>query len=77
MFEGLTLETLLSYGIFAVLFVGLFVYMIRKNDEREQRYLEIIDNYAKSVETLSQSINANSLVIGRLADELEDNKGGN
>lgn len=77
MFEGLTLETLLSYGIFAVLFVGLFVYMIKKNDEREQRYLEIIDNYAKSVETLSQSINANSLVIGRLADELEDNKGGN
>lgn len=75
--EALTLDYFVGYGIFGVLFGFLFIYTIKKNDEREQRYLEIIDNYSQSVETLSQSLKANTLAIDRLADELDDKKGGN
>lgn len=39
------IETMLVNGTeltFSVLFVGLFVYMIKTNDQREQRYQETI-----------------------------------
>ena len=39
------IENLLTNGTeltFSILFIGLFIYMIRTNDEREQRYQETI-----------------------------------
>lgn len=39
------IENMLANGTeltFSILFIGLFIYMIRTNDEREQRYQETI-----------------------------------
>ncbi len=43
----------LSYG---ALFVALFVWTLRSNDKREQRYLTILDCYGKQLEQIASTL---------------------
>lgn len=41
-------------GIFAVLFVALLVWVLRKNEERENRYLGVIDTLTEKLGTVEE-----------------------
>jgi len=41
--EWIQLEYVISYGIFATLFVGLLIYTNKRNEARETKYQEMIE----------------------------------
>lgn len=45
MLESITVETIVSYGFFAVMFVWLLHDTKRKNESREGRYHEMMSRY--------------------------------
>ena len=67
--EGLTLQSVANYGVFAILFVALFLYTNKKNDEREKRYLDIIDSFSLSIDVMTQTIQTNTIILERLERE--------
>ena len=75
MFESIPIEMLLSNGIFAGLFVSLYRYTIKKNDEREDRYLGIINSYSESLQSLKETLDANTVILEKLCSELERKEG--
>ncbi len=46
------LSTVVSNGIFAVLFVWLFFYQMRDSSKREEKYQQTIETLTKSLSTL-------------------------
>ena len=46
------LSTVVSNGIFAVLFVWLFFYQIKDSTKREEKYQQTIETLTKSLSTL-------------------------
>lgn len=54
--ENAILQTAVSQGIWAVLFVYLLVYVLKQNHEREKKYQDILDKYAKRFDTIENGI---------------------
>jgi hypothetical protein len=50
------LKQYLDYGIVATLFLWLFFYNVRKNEEREQAYRDIIKELSESFRCLSEDV---------------------
>ena len=47
--EGLTWEQLISQGIFTALFISLFIYTLKKQEVREEKYQETIKMLGDSI----------------------------
>lgn len=50
------IDALIQNISFGALFVVLFVWTLRTNERREQRYLSLLDNYGKQLETISSTL---------------------
>jgi hypothetical protein len=52
----LVLEAAKSQGLWALLFVSLFVYVIKENGKREAKYQEIIANLTEKFEGIEEGL---------------------
>lgn len=48
-FESLTWEQLIGQGIFTALFIALFIYTLKKNEIREEKYQDTIKMLGDSI----------------------------
>lgn len=53
-----------TYGVFAILFFFLLLYVLRKNDEREKRYIDTIEKDQMIIKNLTDNL--------RKMDKIED-----
>ena len=66
-----------TYGVFAILFFFLLVYVLKKNDEREKRYISTIEKDQSIISTLSEKISITedmSKKIDRIEDDVKEIK---
>ena len=66
-----------TYGVFAILFFFLLVYVLKKNDEREGRYISTIEKDQSIISTLSEKISITedmSRKIDRIEDDVKEIK---
>ncbi len=47
------IKSIVSYGVFAMLFVFLFFYQLKDSEKREQSYRETIETLAESLQIVS------------------------
>ena len=69
MMEGKILQTVISQGVWAVLFVYLLFYVLKENGAREARYQEIINKLTEKFENIEKGITD-------IQENLKDMKGG-
>jgi hypothetical protein len=66
------LDLIVSYGVFAVLFVSLLVWVLKKNGEREENYQSTIDKLAdllhKDFESLKTDVKDIKDIVLRKGD---------
>jgi len=71
------MEQVLTYainsgaGIFAVLFIVLLAWVLRTNDQRENRYLNVIDKYGDQI---YGQVTATDGKVERLKEDVDDLK---
>lgn len=68
--EAEVFKQISTYGAFAILFFFLLVYVLRKNDEREKRYINTIEKDQDIIKTLSDKISITE-DINRKIDRIE------
>lgn len=56
--EKATLDLVAQYGVFAALFVALLWYVLRQNERRESRLMDIIDRTTPILDHLQRDISA-------------------
>ncbi|MCM3792514.1 BhlA/UviB family holin-like peptide [Priestia megaterium] len=64
-----------KYGFFAVLFVGLLIYTMRKSDAREDRLLNHLDRTTETLQKIEQSISRIPVMeesISNMQEEIKD-----
>lgn len=54
--EAEILKMAASQGFFAVLFTGLFIYVLKNNKEREDKLMECLNTLGKQYESLSKDM---------------------
>ena len=64
-------KSFLEYGIFAALFIYLFLSSQKKNESREQSYLTIIDSFG---DKLSENTKTLEKIVGTLSEITEELK---
>lgn len=47
--ETALLDSAIKNGLFAIMFVFLFIYMLKENKEREQKYISTIDKLSDKI----------------------------
>ena len=52
----LVFETALSQGIFCALFVGLFIYVMQQNSQREKQLQNLINDYNQQLKHISETL---------------------
>lgn len=85
------IETLLSNATeisFGILFVALFIWVIKKNDEREKRYMKRLDDkneviteqqsfigeQSKMMSSISETVKETSETMRKVSEEIHDIK---
>ncbi len=66
-----TVNVLIQNLSFGALFVVLFVWTLRENAKREQRYLNILDCYGKQLESIAGTLSK----IEERFESLEERRG--
>lgn len=57
---------------FAVLFVALFIWVMRKNDERENRYLKRLDDKNKVITEQQQFISSQTKTMSEISETVKE-----
>jgi hypothetical protein len=73
-------EAAWQHGIWALLFVALFVWVLKQNEKRENRYIQVIETQAVAVSEVSavrtcvdearKDIEESKRLLGRVLDRL-------
>ena len=50
------IEVALSQGIFCALFVGLFIYVMQQNSQREKQLQNLINDYNQQLKKISETL---------------------
>lgn len=70
--EQLLLSLLSKEGIFAILFVGLLVFVIRDAKAREQRLMDLVENITARFEELTKHYEKLADDVDEIRDDLKD-----
>lgn len=60
------IDALIQNVSFGALFVVLFIWTLRTNEKREQRYLTLLDNYGKQLEVIATTLKEIQLQVESL-----------
>jgi len=67
--ENALLEAAMTQGLWAALFVALFVWEIRQSSAREKKYQELLDKTVEKFDDLKQGIDRINDKMGVAVDE--------
>jgi len=58
-------------GLFTVLFIALLAWVLRTNDQRENRYLDVIDKYGDKIDDKVTAVDGKVENLGRDMQEVK------
>ena len=71
------IQAIVQQGIWCILFIILFVFTIKRNSAREEKYETILNEQSKSLTEITQTLNTINNKIDNLNKEVGELENGN
>ena len=71
------IQAIVQQGIWCILFIILFVFTIKRNSAREEKYETILNEQSKSLTEITQTLNTINNKIDNLNKEVAELENGN
>lgn len=68
------IKQFIEYGIFAGLFIYLFMYSQRRNEEREKTYTMMIEDYGAKLKDNTDTLKEVCNTLDRIKEELKNDQ---
>ena len=71
------IQAIIQQGVWCILFIILFVFTIKRNSAREEKYETILNEQSKSLTEITQTLNTINNKIDNLNKEVGELENGN